>query len=352
MTETMVFCTLFDSGYLDKGLVLYDSLCKNAGDFKLYVAAFDETCRRILTDYAGERLIVVGLDEFESAELLEAKKNRNAREYCWTCSCHVIKYVLEHYGEPRCTYIDADMYFYQSPRCLLEDITKAGCDVGIMRHGFIQNKENMRYIRTSGEYCVEFNTFFHTENGMRVLNWWCRQCLACCTEKADEIHFGDQKYLEQFQKLFAGVYVHQNQGAGVAPWNIARFELENEDGGGAILLREKETKKMFPLIFYHFQQIRYLSERSADINAYLYPHRASLKLRDTIYLPYMRRLSEKRRFLSEKYGLNLDEQTAYAQKRKLGESVRYLIYNERDPVIGLRWLCRVLFRKRHDYLSW
>lgn len=77
------------------------------------------------------------------------------REYCWTCSCHTIKYVLEHYGESHCMYIDADMYFYQDPRCLPKEIEDDHCDVGIIRHGFIPNKEDMRYINLSGEYCVK-----------------------------------------------------------------------------------------------------------------------------------------------------------------------------------------------------
>ncbi|MBD5483059.1 MAG: glycosyl transferase [Lachnospiraceae bacterium] len=352
MSETMIFCTLFDSGYLDKGLVLYDSLCKNAGDFRLYVVAFDETCRRVLSHYANERLVVISLAEFESEELLEAKGNRNAREYCWTCSCHAIKHVLTHYKESHCTYIDADMYFYQDPRCLLKEIEDDHCDVGIIRHGFIPNKENMRYINLSGEYCVEFNTFYRTDNGQAVLNWWCDQCLDCCTEKTDGIHFGDQKYVEQFQKRFTGVHVQQNKGAGVAPWNIARFELESAAQGDAIVLREKKTRETFPLIFYHFQQIRYLSASSADINAYLYPRRASLKLRDTIYLPYMRRLSDKRRELSEKHGIDLDQKTAYVKKQGLMAYIKFLIQNERDFLIAIRRLYRALFRRRHDYISW
>lgn len=48
----------------DKGLVLYDSLCKNVGDFRLYVEAFDETCRLVLSQYENERLVVISLAEF------------------------------------------------------------------------------------------------------------------------------------------------------------------------------------------------------------------------------------------------------------------------------------------------
>lgn len=351
--SAMVFSTLFNSGYLDKGLVLYDSLCKNVKAFRLYIFAFDDFCYHVLSEYADERLIVISMKEFESEELLRAKANRNAREYCWTCSCHTIKHVLERYKEPNCTYIDADMYFYQSPQVLFDEIRKDQCDASIIRHGFVDVAENRRYIRNSGEYCVEFNTFFATEKGMKILNWWCDRCLECCTEKMDGVHFGDQKYLEQMKSLFPEVHVIEHQGAGVAPWNIARFELESgAEDGDDILLREKKTKESFPLIFYHFQQIRYLSRRSADINAYMYPYRTSLHLRDAIYLPYMRKLSEKRLELSEKYGPDMDQKEVYVKKQKIGEYIRFLIENERNPMIAMRRLYRALFRKRYDYISW
>lgn len=350
--KVMVFSTLFDSGYLDKGLVLYDSLRKNVREFRLYIFAFDDLCHQVLSGYADDRLITISMEEFESEELLQAKRDRNAREYCWTCSCHTIKHVLEHYGESNCTYIDADMYFYQSPRVLFDEIYRDQCSASIIRHGFVDTAENRRYIRNSGEYCVEFNTFFQTERGMEILNWWCGRCLECCTEKMDGVHFGDQKYLEQMKILFPDVHVIEHQGAGVAPWNIARFALERETEDGSIFLQEKKTKEIFLLIFYHFQQIRYLSRVDADINAYMYPHKASLQLRNAIYLPYMRKLSKKRRELSEKYGLDMDRKETYTQKQKIGEYIRFLIDNERNPVIGLRRLYRALFRKRYDYISW
>ena len=33
----MIFCTLFDSNYLDKGLALYESMKTNLAEFTLYI---------------------------------------------------------------------------------------------------------------------------------------------------------------------------------------------------------------------------------------------------------------------------------------------------------------------------
>ena len=62
----LIFCTLFDSNYLDKGLVLYNSMKKCLDDFRLYVFAFDERCENILRTEALDKMIVVGMKEFES----------------------------------------------------------------------------------------------------------------------------------------------------------------------------------------------------------------------------------------------------------------------------------------------
>ena len=61
----MIFCTLFDSYYLDKGLVMFESLKNITDDFKLYVIAFDDKCYDILKDYNDEKLIPISLKEFE-----------------------------------------------------------------------------------------------------------------------------------------------------------------------------------------------------------------------------------------------------------------------------------------------
>ena len=105
----MIFCTLFNSGYLDKGIVMFQSLKRVTDNFKLYVVAFDNRCYEVLQKYRCNQLIPISLHEFENERLLEAKSNRTEQEYCWTCSCHTIKYVIERFHESMCTYIDADM---------------------------------------------------------------------------------------------------------------------------------------------------------------------------------------------------------------------------------------------------
>ena len=118
----LTFCTLFDSNYLDKGLVLYESMTKVMGNFKLYILAMDEKCEEILKSMNLSNIIVISLKEFEDNELLEIKTKRARAEYCWTCTASLIDYVLKNYNETYCTYVDSDLYFYENPQILIGEM--------------------------------------------------------------------------------------------------------------------------------------------------------------------------------------------------------------------------------------
>ena len=64
-------CTLYNSLYLDKGLVLYDSLKECCADFILYVLCMDEKCYDVLSEINADDMIPIKLDDFEDEELLK-----------------------------------------------------------------------------------------------------------------------------------------------------------------------------------------------------------------------------------------------------------------------------------------
>lgn len=344
----MVFCTLFNSGYLDKGIVLFRSLQQVSDDFRLYVIAFDDKCYEVLQQYNCGQLIPISLAEFEDERLLEAKANRTEQEYCWTCSCHAIKYVIEKFNEKVCTYIDADMYFYANPQILFDEIEKSGCDVSIIEHRLSNNVENRRVLKLSGKFCIEFNTFYATDNGMHILNWWCDRCLELCTAAQDGIHFGDQKYLDDWEERFTGVHVLRHPGAGVAPWNIARYRLVKKCGND-IQIRFEADGSVNPLIFYHFQAMRYLDDGRVDVGINLYPGYAQPALYRGLYEDYLKKIEEIRDKLLREDHLDLRvKKTAKFSKKEYfwGD-----ITGERNPAIICRKLWRLWIRKDRDYIG-
>jgi hypothetical protein len=347
--EIVIFCTLFDSHYLDKGLVMYDSLSDVSDDFKLYVIAFDDKCYEVLIQLNKLNLIPIRMSDFESKELLSVKNDRTRGEYCWTCSSHAIAYVLDNY-EDSCTYIDADMYFYEKPDQLYEEMIKSDCQVQIIEQRFDNRVLSRQMMKRSGKYCVEFNTFTNDVNSRKILRWWQDRVLECCTVSADGKIFGDQKYLDDWTERFKGVHVVENLGAGVAPWNITNYELISKEDDKTELLYSL-TGDRVSLIFYHFHNMTFMDANRVNIEVFNRASSTSKELVWYIYYPYIKKIIEKRNWLSQKYQID------YSIKEKHPTSIASIIkdfsikevfgklrgYN----IIGLAQF--VWYQKNHKY---
>lgn len=311
----MNFVTLFDSYYLDKGIALYQSLEKVSKDFHLYIFCFDDKSRDLLKQGRMEYATILHHSDIEkeTAKLLELKKERSKAEYCWTCTPVIIEYVLKHYPVESCTYIDADMYFFSDPQVLFDEIEKAGADIVITEHRFGQSWKDQRYLRRSGKYCVEFNYFNQSENAKKALTWWREKCFEWCYHLYEPERMGDQKYLEKFPGLFEGVHELQHLGGGTAPWNLAQYELISgstalsANNSTDVMLKEKKSGKEFPIVFYHFQNIRYLSDKKVNVNSCTH----SKALKRAVYLPYLRNIEQARRELKTK-GVDFSVKKSYS----------------------------------------
>ena len=262
------YCTLFDSNYLTRGLAMYESLKKNSDGFHLYIFAFDDISCDLLKKLNLEFVTIVSLKEFEDENLLKVKNDRSAGEYCWTCTPSTIKFCMESYDLDGCTYLDADLYFFNDPSVLIEEMGDKS--VLITEHRYTPEYDQSK---TSGIYCVQFMTFKNNENGMKVLNWWRDACNDWCYARFEDGKFGDQKYLDDWTSRFDGVHVLKNLGGGVAPWNVQQYDLDDSE---------------FKLIFYHFHNFKFLANNKVELGSY--------KLRkidiEILYKPYTRCLEK------------------------------------------------------------
>lgn len=294
------FCTLFDSYYLDKGITLYKSLERVSKDFTLYIFCFDNRSYEILNNLNYEHAVILHHSCFETPGLLEKKKRRSKAEYCWTCTSVIIKYILDHYPVESCTYLDSDLYFYADPQILFDEIENAHADAVIVEHRFKDNKYGRQLEARNGKYCVEFNYFCQSENSKRILTWWKDKCYEWCYDQPEPERMGDQKYLNQFTKLFSGVHELQYLGGGVAPWNLEQYELITKNGN-SIMMRNQNAID-FQLVFYHFQNIRYMPGRKVNIKS----QTKNKELKYAIYIPYLMEIEETRRMLTTKYGISYE----------------------------------------------
>jgi hypothetical protein len=158
------FCTLFDSNYLLRGLAMYDSLVEHCADFHLYIFSFDDKGTEILNKLGLPKTTIITLKEFEDEKLLSVKSGRTRAEYCWTCTSSTILYCIEKYGLDMCTYLDADMLFFDSPKVLFDEMGDKS--IMITEHRFHPDHDKSW---NSGKYCVQFMVFKNNEDGMRAI---------------------------------------------------------------------------------------------------------------------------------------------------------------------------------------
>ena len=267
----------------------------------LYIFCFDDKAAEVLNEMKLRRATVIHHSQIETPELLKLKSERSKPEYCWTCTPVTIEYVLNHYDVENCTYLDADLYFYSDPRVLFDEIDRAAANVVIVEHRFKDNRYGRKLEERNGRYCVEFNYFDKSPNSLKVLQWWKNKCFEWCYDRPDPERMGDQKYLNHWTRDFEGVHELRHPGGGVAPWNLEQYALRRVEGSD-IQMSTAEGQN-FPLVFYHFQNIRYLPGRKVNIKS----QTRSKKLKYAIYIPYLKEIEAIRRMLTEKYGLSYEK---------------------------------------------
>jgi hypothetical protein len=277
------FCTLFDSRYLSRGLALYQSLAAHCPDFHLYVLAMDIEAELTLQDANLSNLTVIGLKDFENTDLLGIKDGRTRQEYCWTCTPAIIRYCLNTFFLSQCTYLDADIFFFDDPRLLLDELGDKS--VYITPHNYHPDFDQSQ---TSGIYCVQFVTFKNQPEAVEVLETWYKNCISWCYARVEDGKFGDQKYLDSWPGTYPCVKVCENHGAGVAAWNIANYDLIGNISG--LDIKNINGGDIYPVIFYHFHDF-YFSEQG------LWHHRSGAdgyRITETtynlVYKPYLKEL--------------------------------------------------------------
>jgi len=280
------FITLFDKNYLSRGLVLYNSLIKNCDTFFLYILAMDEQTENFLNKKNVNNMAVISLNQIESMypELIDIKKERSRTEYCWTLTPYCIQYAIKAYNLNSCTYIDADMFFYNNPKILFDG---AGDNsIIITEHKYTPEYDQTA---TSGKYCVQFMFFKNDENGSKALEWWRRRCKEWCYARHENNKFGDQKYLDDWISRFEGVYVPSHIGCGVAPWNMQQYGFFKEND--KILVSDTVTKERKELLFVHFHSMKKY-KISGKIIWRLLDYFISENSKEIIFKPYVAELCD------------------------------------------------------------
>ena len=320
------FCTLFDSNYLTRGLVMYDSLVTHCPDFHLYVFAFNQTAYEVLKKLSLAHMTVISLEEFEDPELLAVKPVRSRAEYCWTCTSSTIHYILENFQVENCTYLDADLCFYSNPKVLIDEMEASGKSVLITSHRYTR-RYDQSLLR--GKYCVQFMYFKNNTEGREVLSWWRERCLEWCYNRVEDGKFGDQKYLDDWCTRFPYVHELEHLGGGIAPWNCQQYDFAKKEGE----IQLSQNSETYSAVFFHFHGVKLYEGENVIFAPRSYA--LSKQVRHLFYQPYHTALLQKAKELKPQFpGIDLQGTGVLSSYRK-----------EKFLVGHYSWMKRNVFRR-------
>ena len=258
------YVTLCDYAYLPRAIVLYESLKRySSDDFRLIILAMDDGtavyCRDKLL--ASSRLNII-----KRSDIYALIPALTWQEYCWLCASQITEFLLmENMNRiDELVYLDADMMFFSDPKQIFDEIGDRS--IGIIPHRF---SNDTQHLAVNGQFNVSWVSFKNTAAGRECLSRWAAQVREKCSASDG---CGDQKYLDEWPALYGDeVCIIQNPGAGLAPWNIAQYEITegpNVDGQ--------------PVVFYHYHEFK-----QEETSFYLTGHRLRASDRDLIYDPYI-----------------------------------------------------------------
>jgi hypothetical protein len=260
-TSAEQFVTLFDSSFLPQGLALAASISDHCPGAVLWVLAMNEEVERDLAALRLEHVKAIPLREIEDQRLRAAKADRTVREYCWTLVAFTFDAVFTRCpGAKRVTYVDADLFFVDSPRAIFDELEVSGSSILLTEHNFDPEYDKSDAV---GRFCVQFLTMDRSDRAQEARTWWQARVLEWCHDRREPGRFGDQKYLDLWPELFGdSVHVLAQRSRALAPWNV-RMEA-------------RKSRGVLSPTFYHFHSFRLVKPAKARAveGGYAIPHAA------------------------------------------------------------------------------
>lgn len=276
------FCTYCDQGYAARLLCLHGSLRDQGEPFRLYVLCFDAATEAVVAAQEDPSLVAVPLAELLAADPAYAavRSTRSRVEFYFTATPVIVRHCFaRELAAEVMTYLDADLFFFRPASKVFAE--QGAASVGIVPHRFTARSRNSA---RHGTYNVAWVSFRRDAAGLSCLEWWRERCLEWCFDRVEDGRFADQGYLDEFPRRFAGVRSLEHPGINAAPWNVEPAELDCVDGRPRLQGRS--------VLFYHYQGIREVNPGWFDPGLRNYHLTLTPGLRDWLYLPYLRRLTE------------------------------------------------------------
>lgn len=268
-----VYCTIFDSNYLARALVLHASLMRVNRSALFAFFCIDDCSADLLDRLQLERSIIVRHEEFSSPELKQIRPHRSRGEYCWTCKPVALLHLMARIPDAEwVVYVDTDMMFFSDPDAALPGPTAHYLLTPHRFHHAFERSE-----RQAGKHNAGYVAGRCSSIGKQAMTWWKDKCLASCSSIPTETTYADQKYLDEFSKHFLAGDSSSHKGLNAAPWNIENYQVTVDED----LVRVDDMT----LLLYHFQGLQLFDDGTASL--YIGDRYLPRDIQAAIYTPYM-----------------------------------------------------------------
>lgn len=284
-----IYCTYFDHNYLSRATLMIESL-RRYDPSPVYVLALSDLCETILRELALPNVEIVPLTKLEAAypELAPLKQSRMLIEYYFTLSPFLPHYLFANTDAERITYVDGDLYFFASPRPVIETFGEAS--VAITPHRFsFEFRNHVMY----GRFNVAWISYRRSAEGLDCINTYKAECTAWCHDRVEDGKFGDQKYLDTWPGRYPTLKIIEQKGFNLAIWNVNNYTVRLKNG--AVMIDDD------PLVFYHFASTQLLPDGTVRVPVSRRTGRGQAVLRDNVIRPYEQMLERECRRLQERF---------------------------------------------------
>tara|TARA_B100000963_G_scaffold116056_1_gene101094 strand:- start:13786 stop:14742 length:957 start_codon:yes stop_codon:yes gene_type:complete len=274
MIRKINYISHFDKNYLVQGLTLINNLKEKSNFSKIIVVALDDFTKLALLKLNLKDLIVIEISKVLENQNINFKNKTTNREYIWTLTPIIIRYISNSYNSEYIVYLDADMFLLRSDHNVVESFIKSKRSAFITPHFYAPNLDQTE---SSGRFCVQY-LIFNLSNSSDIIEDWVEDCLNDCSENQSVHGMGDQKYLTFWEDKYKNrIYLAPNSGLFLAPWNLNFYRYSDA-------------------VFFHFQGFRlYKNKFCILINGY----EINKYTKKYVYFKYVREIKKNMRILMD-----------------------------------------------------
>lgn len=254
--------TICATNYIGLAKVLEKSIYDYYKDVEFFIMVADEPDVEIKKTLEDNILIAKSALKgiYSEEKWNEMAFKYDLTEFCTAIKPASIKFFFEK-GYEKCIYFDPDILAFSSIEEIYNKLDEYNAivtphitQIGLAGQGNIPEHQ----LLCSGVYNLGFLGIKNTNESKAILDWWERKLEDKCFASIPENLFTDQKWMDLIPCFLGNtLFVSQNLGMNMAPWNFHERKIQNEENELYVVSRNNESFIRERLIFVHFSGYNY-----------------------------------------------------------------------------------------------